>query len=205
MPVFLLIRHGENDYVKKGRLAGRLPAVHLNENGRAQALALAEKLGDAPIKAVYSSPLERALETAAPLAERLSLEVIPRDGLIELDMGEWTGQKVKGLSRLKAWKVVQNAPSRMTLPGGESFQQAQYRITQELDRLAAQHQEDEIVACVSHSDPIKLAVAYHLGMPLDLFQRLHVAPASISVITIGETGSRLVSLNYDFSFSLSKA
>ncbi|MCZ7553792.1 MAG: hypothetical protein B6D39_08800 [Anaerolineae bacterium UTCFX2] len=205
MPLFLLIRHGENEYVKKGRIAGRQPGVHLNDKGRAQAQALAEKLADAPVKAIYSSPLERALETAQPIAARLGLEVVQREGLTELDMGDWTEQKVKGLARLKAWKTVQQTPSRMTIPGGESFVQAQFRITQELDWLAAQHAEKEILVCVSHSDPIKLAVAYFLGLSLDLFQRMQVAPASITALTIGEAGSRLLTLNYDLSFSLSKS
>lgn len=205
MPLLLLIRHGENQFVKKGRIAGRLPDVHLNENGQAQARAVAEQLADAPIKAVYSSPLERSMETAAPIAEKLALQVIPRDGLMELDMGEWTGKKVKGLSRLKIWRIVQNAPSRMVFPAGESFAQAQFRITQELDWISGQHNKDEIVVCVSHSDPIKLAVAFYLGLPLDLFQRMHVAPASITALMISEAGSRLMTLNYEVSFSLPKS
>jgi len=205
MPLFLLIRHGENEYVREGRIAGRLPGVHLNEKGQAQARALADKLADAPVKAIYSSPLERALETAEPIARRLALEIIQREGLTEIDMGEWTEQKVKGLARLKVWKTVQQTPSRMTIPGGESFFQAQFRITQELDWLASRHDEKEIVVCVSHSDPIKLAVAYYLGLSLDLFQRLQIAPASITALTIGEAGSRLMTLNYDVSFHLSKS
>ena len=112
MPTVLLIRHGENDYVKKGRMAGRLPGVHLNEKGRQQSQAVAERLAGAPVKAIYSSPMERALETAGPIAKSLGLEIVTRPGLIEIDIGEWQDQKLKGLSRLKIWRVVQGAPGR---------------------------------------------------------------------------------------------
>jgi probable phosphomutase (TIGR03848 family) len=204
MPIFLIIRHGENDYVKTGRLAGRIPGVHLNEKGRQQALALSEKLAGAAIKAIYSSPLERAVETAQPIAQALNQEVIIRPGLIEMDFGEWQEKKLKGLSRLKIWKTVQTAPSRMRFPQGETFAEAQHRICCELDALAGEHDPKDMIVCVSHSDPIKLAVAHFLGLPLDLFQRLSVAPGSITVLAIGETGSRLITLNYDLSFTLPK-
>jgi probable phosphoglycerate mutase len=205
MTLVLLVRHGENDYVKKGRLAGRLPGVHLNNSGREQAEAVANRLAELlkgfDSKVIYSSPLERTLETAQPIAERLGLEVIPRSGLLEIDIGDWQDQKIKGLSRLKLWKLVQNVPSRAIFPGGETFHHAQYRIVTELDELCRQHDEKTIIICVSHSDIIKLAVAYHIGLPLDQFQRLHVAPASVSALNVGETGSRLLTLNYESSFT----
>lgn len=204
MPVLLLIRHGENDYVKKGRLAGRMPGVHLNEKGRTQAQAIAERLGSAPIKAVYSSPMERAMETAEPLAKALGLEIVSRPGLIEIDVGEWEDKKIKGLSRLKVWRMVQFHPSLMRFPGGEAFADAQQRIVQELLDLVAQHEPKDILACISHSDPIKLAIAYFIGLPLDLFQRLVVFPGSINGLYIGDGDSRLLTLNYDLSLTLSK-
>ncbi len=204
MATILLIRHGENEYVKKGRLAGRLPDVHLNEKGRQQAQAVAEKLTGAPVKAVYSSPLERTMETAEPIAKALNLEIIPRQGLIETDFGEWQDKKIKGLSRLKIWRIVQFAPALMRFPQGESFAECQFRMMQELETLRAQHDPKDLIVCVSHSDPIKLVVAYYLGLPLDLFQRLNVAPASITALAIFEGGSRLLNLNYDLSFTFAK-
>lgn len=204
MPVILLIRHGENDYVKKQLLAGRLPEVHLNTAGKAQAAALAEKLAAAPLKAVYSSPLERTVETAEPIARALNLEVILRSGLMEVDFGEWQGRKLKELSRMKLWKVVQAAPSRMVFPEGESFIQAQQRIVHELESLARRHAPEDLFACVSHSDVIKLALAYFIGLPLDMFQRLHVSPASISVLQLGDAGSRLLAMNYDPAMSFAQ-
>jgi len=205
MPLLLLIRHGENEYVKNGRLAGRLPGVHLNEKGKSQAQAIAERLKSAPIKAIYSSPLERALETARPLAEAKSLEIIPREGLSETNFGEWQGKTLKSLRRRKLWRLVQSAPSLARFPGGETFAECQLRVTQELQAIAAQHKRKETVACFFHSDPIKLAVAYYLGLPLDYFQRLMIAPASISGLFLGETGARLLNLNLDLSLNLSKS
>lgn len=204
MPIILLIRHGENDYVKKARMAGRLPGVHLNKTGKQQALALAEKLADAPIKAIYSSPLERALETAEPIAKALNQEIIIRDGLIETDIGDWAGRTLKSVRRLKAWRAVQTAPSLFRFPGGESFAEIQHRICREIEAICAGHEDKDIVACVSHADPIKLATAYYVGMPLDNFQRLMVSPASITTLHIGETSSHLVSLNFDLSLNFSK-
>ncbi len=204
MPTILLIRHGENDYIKKGILPGRMPGVHLNEKGRAQAQALAEKLAQAPIKAVYTSPLERAIETANPIAGALGLEVSIQPGLIETNCGEWQGKSHKFLRRLKVWRMVQNSPSLFRFPGGESFAESQVRIVAEIEMLRAQHEEKDLFVCVSHADPIRLAVAYYLGLPLDHFQRLFAAPASISALYIGEAGSRLLTLNFDLSFNLSK-
>jgi len=199
MPTILFIRHGENDYVKKGRLAGRQPGVHLNEKGRAQAEALAKTLAKAPIKAVYSSPLERTLETAEPIARALGLEVVRRPGLIEVDFGNWQNRTLKQLRQRKLWRTVQAAPSLARFPGGETFAEAQGRIVREVERLCSQHKPKDLIACVSHSDAIKLAVAHYLGLPLDLFQRLTIFPASITTLRIDEARARVICLNYTVS------
>lgn len=204
MPILFLIRHGENDYVKKNRLAGRLPGVHLNKNGLAQAQALAERLKEAPLKAVYSSPLERAVETAQPLAQLLGLEVLQRSGLLETDYGEWTDQSLKALRRLKLWKNVQQAPSLMRFPGGESFAECQHRVCQEIETICSQHEPKDLLACVFHADPIKLALAYFIGLPLDQFQRLMIVPASVSVLSIGEHGSALLQMNVSGTLNFPK-
>jgi len=204
MPTILLIRHGENDYIKKGVLPGRTPDLHLNEKGRSQAQALAERLAKAPIKAVYSSPLERAIETAEPLASALGLEAIIRPDLIETDIGEWQGMSHKALRRSKAWRIVQTAPSLWRFPNGESFSECQTRIVGELEALRTKHEEKDLFACVSHGDPIRLAVAYYLGLSLDHFQRLAAAPSSITALYVGEASSRLLTMNFDLSFNLSR-
>lgn len=196
MPTILLIRHGENDYVKKGKLAGRLPGVHLNDTGRKQAGEIARTLADAPVVAVYSSPLDRTMETAAPLAQVKSLEVVPREGLLEVDFGEWQDKTLKSLQKLKLWKVVQGRPSMMRFPEGETFAEAQQRIVQELITLAGMHAPHEVIACFSHSDLIKLAAAYFLGTPLDLFQRIMIGTASITTLHFHENFAVVVNLNY---------
>ncbi len=117
MPLLLLIRHGENDYTKKHKLAGHLPNVHLNEHGQKQAKDLAEALKDVPLKAIYSSPLERAMETATSIGEACGLKVIQESGLIETNVGKWQGRSLAALRLTKQWKVVQHAPSRRPISG----------------------------------------------------------------------------------------
>jgi probable phosphomutase (TIGR03848 family) len=201
MPIFLLIRHGETDYNKKMHLPGRLPDVHLTQKGRQQAQSLADNLASAPIKAIYSSPLERTMETAEPLANALKLDIIPNPGLLETNCGEWQGQSVKKLRRQKIWQTVQQHPSLFHFPGGESIAECQHRMVQVLESLRLQYSPQDLVACFSHSDPIKQVVAYYLGLPLDNFQRLTIDLASITVLHISENGSRLIKLNYVPSFT----
>jgi probable phosphoglycerate mutase len=195
MPLLLLIRHGENDYTKKHKLAGHLPDVHLNERGQKQALALAEALQDAPIKAVYSSPLERAVETATPIATARRLEVRVEAGLIETNVGKWQGRSLAALRLQKHWKVVQHAPSRAQFPEGETFYECQTRIVSTLDSICRKYKAQDLVVCVFHADPIKLAVAHYIGMPLDHFQRLGCDTGSVTALQVGEAGANLIKLN----------
>jgi probable phosphomutase (TIGR03848 family) len=196
MPILLLIRHGENDYVKSGKMAGRLPGVHLNEKGLKQAQALAEALKHVPLKAVYSSPLERAMETAAPIAEFRKLTILQEPDLMDTDIGKWQGKSVKVLRLSRAWKIVQNAPSRFRFPEGESFTEAQTRYVGTLERIVQKHHKpQELVAIVFHADPIKLVVAHFLGMPLDHFQRLGCDTGALTAIQVGEASAHLIKLN----------
>jgi probable phosphomutase (TIGR03848 family) len=196
MANLLLIRHGQNDFVTKHRLAGWLPGVHLNEVGRAQAQALAEYLGKVKLEAVYASPLERAVETAEPIADAQRLPVVQRPDLGELKIGKWEGRTLRSLRALKAWRLVQSAPSLARFPGGESFAEAQARMVADLSALLAQHTSKKaVIACVTHADMIKLAVAHFVGLPLDLFQRLVVDPASVSTLWIHAGHVRLIRLN----------
>jgi probable phosphoglycerate mutase len=183
MTDILLIRHGENEYTRKGKLAGWTPGVHLNETGRAQAEALAERLAQAPIKAIYSSPLERALETAGPLAQARKLPVQKCEGIGEVRYGEWTGRSLKVLARTKLWKVVQRQPSAMEFPGGETIRAVQARAVEAVEEIVKRHPKDA-VALFSHGDVIKLIVAYYLGMPLDTFQRVAIGTGSLTVIRV---------------------
>ncbi len=195
MPLLFLIRHGENDYTRTGKLAGRLAGVHLNARGREQAVAIARTLGVLPLKGVYSSPLARALETARPLAEALGLRVNVLPDLLEIDVGAWQGRSLRSLRRTKAWKMVQSAPSRARFPDGEAFYQAQARVVAALDAILVRHRPKDLLAIFFHADLIKLAVAYHIGLPLDSFQRLRVETGSVTALQIGEEGVRLLWLN----------
>jgi probable phosphoglycerate mutase len=196
MPLLLLIRHGENDYVKTSKLAGRMPGIHLNERGQKQAQALGEALKEVPIKAIYSSPLERAMETAAPIAEARNLEILPEPDLMDTNIGRWQGKSLKVLRLTKLWTVVQQAPSRFRFPDGESFVESQTRYVSALERIIQKHNKPrDIVAVVFHADPIKLAVAYYLGMPLDHFQRLSCDTGSLTALYVGDMGASLIRLN----------
>ena len=196
MSTILLIRHGENDFVKKGRLAGRKAGVHLNTKGRAQADQLAKYLSNQSIKAIYSSPLERTMETAQPIATALGLKVIARPGLLEVDFGDWQDKTLKQLRRRKLWRVVQSTPSRARFPEGESFAEAQLRICKEIDNICTLHKPTDKIVCVGHSDMIKLTLTYYLGMPIDSFQRIIVMPASISTIHISDHGVHVINVNH---------
>lgn len=181
MTILFLIRHGQNDWVGK-RLVGRSPGVHLNEAGRAQATTLAHMLSAIPIKAIYSSPLERAVETAEPLAKQLSIDITTRSGLQEIDFGLWQGKTIKQLRRMKLWKTVQEEPEKMCFPGGESFQQAQERLATCIGQINDELHEDDMAACFSHADSIRIAIAHFLGLPLSALQRLAIDTASVSVL-----------------------
>ena len=164
MTVIYLIRHGQNEFVESKKLAGWLPDIHLNDVGRAQALALAEAFTDVELEAVYSSPLERTVETAQPIAEAKGLQVIQRAGLGEVRYGSWQGRELDDLKEEEAWSTIQHTPSLARFPEGESFPEAQARIVSELEALRSQHAEQEAAfACVSHADMIKLAVAHYAG------------------------------------------
>lgn len=195
MPIVHLIRHGTNDYVKKGLLAGRLPGVHLNEKGRNEVAALAEALKDTQLKAVYSSPLDRAMQTAQILAKVHGLQVEKRPNLIETALGDWEGKSVKRLSRDKRWRQLQERPSQFRFPGGEWMVEQQARLVTEVQTLCRQHKAKDHFAIIGHADPLKLIIAYFIGLPLDSFQRLGMETASVSTLEFGEE-TRLLRMNW---------
>jgi broad specificity phosphatase PhoE len=196
MPIVHLIRHGHNDYVKKGLFAGRLPGVHLNDKGRAEVEALVEALKDTPLKAVYSSPLDRALETAQIVAKLHGLRVKQQPNLIETALGDWEGKSVKRLSRDKRWRLLQEQPSQFQFPGGEWMVDQQARLVREVQTLCALHKAKDQFAVVGHADPLKLIIAYYIGLPLDSFQGLGMDTASVSTLEITEKGNRLLRMNW---------
>ncbi|MGD9797662.1 MAG: MSMEG_4193 family putative phosphomutase [Acidimicrobiia bacterium] len=176
-------------------LPGRAPGLHLAEAGRAQADAVAERLGTLErVDAVYSSPLERTRETAAPIARARGLRVQVDRGLLECDFGDWTGQALKVLMKTREWATVQRYPSGFRFPGGESFTEMQARITGTVARLVERHRGGTVVL-VSHADPIKAAVADALGTHLDLFQRIVISPCSVTTVAYGPGGPTVLAVN----------
>jgi probable phosphomutase (TIGR03848 family) len=183
MTVLLLIRHGVADATGK-RLYGRSEGVHLSERGRAQADDLASRLAGLPLEAVYTSPLERCRETAERIARAHAVRAGTLPDLLETDTGGWTGRTFGQIRRTRLWRRIRALPSSARFPDGESLAEVQARAVRALEAIAERHPRG-LVAAVSHGDPIRLALAYYAGVPLDLFQRLEVAPASVSAVAVG--------------------
>lgn len=194
MTILLLIRHASNDYLKENRLAGLLPGIHLNEQGRREADALARRLESVALDAIYSSPLERARETAHAVAQNRKLDVQIRADLTEVNVGDWENKTIPELQTTDAWKQMQARPLDFCFPNGESNAAMRARIVAAIDALVAAH-PDQIIALVSHADPIKIALAHYLGMDLDQFNRIVIDPASVSVLRFGKRGAMLYRLN----------
>lgn len=190
MARLLLIRHAPTPETGV-RLTGRLPGVSLGEDGRKAAEAMAARLSDLKLRAIYSSPIERTWETAQIVAAPHGLTPIEEPGLIEVDYGSWSGRTLKSLYRLKAWRTVQMTPSRMQFPAGEAIADAQRRAVAACETLAASHGNDTI-GLVSHSDVIQTIVGHYLGQPLDLFHRIGISPSSVSVIDVPRQGVPVV-------------
>lgn len=191
----LLVRHGATATTGTV-LPGRAPGLHLSERGAGQAQGAAERLAELARKpsALYVSPLERARETAAPIAKVLRLRPVLERGLLECDFGTWTGKRLSTLRRRSDWRAVQHAPSTFRFPEGESFTEMQLRIWTTLERLARKHRNRTIVV-VSHADPIKAAVTYAQGVPLDLFQRTVISTCSVSAISFTDSTPVVLCVN----------
>jgi probable phosphomutase (TIGR03848 family) len=194
------VRHGQTPTTGK-ILPGRTPGLHLSKTGAAQAQSAADRialLGDR-VAALYTSQLERARETAAPIAKALGKRAVVDKGLLECDFGKWTGRKLDQLRKLPEWNQVQNAPSQFRFPDGESLREMQARVLGSVARYRVEH-DGKIVVAVSHADVIKSALVDALGMHLDLYQRIVVAPASASVVRYGPTGAMVLAVNVTDSF-----
>ena len=192
---FLLIRHGENEYVSTHRLAGRLPGVHLNDRGRLQAETIVQWLVEQPLAAVYSSPLERCIETATPLALARELPVVEEWGLAEVEYGDWQGRALPELGKLPEWGLVQHYPSLFRFPGGETLREVQHRGVAAIERLRDAH-PDQVVAIFSHGDVIRTVLAHYLGVPLDLFQRIAIDTGAVSCLGFHAIRPAVLGINY---------
>jgi probable phosphoglycerate mutase len=194
MTTFLLIRHATNDTIGH-RIAGRSAGISLNEAGRRQAEALAARLDGVRLAALYTSPLERTRETAAPLAARQGVEPVACEALLEIDYGAWTGLGLEELRQATGWREWNSFRSGNRVPGGETALEVQARMVRVLEMLARAHPGEAAVGLVSHGDPIRAALGYYAGIPIDLLGRLEISPASASVLQLETWGARILRVN----------
>jgi probable phosphomutase (TIGR03848 family) len=192
MGVLLLIRHAVTDATGK-RLYGTAPGYHLSDRGREQAERLGARVRELPIAEVYSSPLERCEETARAVADAKGLDVRTVRELAEVDVGRWTGRSFAVVRRSALWRRL-HEDSSVRFPDGESLADVQRRTVAALEGIAGAHRRD-MVAVVSHGDPIRVALAHFAGVHLDLFRRLEVAAASVSAVSLGNGPPRILRLN----------
>jgi len=193
--ICLLIRHGENEFVATHRLAGRTPGVHLNAKGMTQAARLVEYLGEQPIAAVYSSPLVRCVETARPLAAARGLPIVEEPAFVEVDYGDWQGADLRELAKRPEWRKVQHTPSTFRFPNGETLREVQSRAVAGVEALRIEH-PNTVVAVFAHGDVIRTTLAHYLGIPLDLFQRINIQTASVSVLMFHDETPSIAGMNY---------
>lgn len=189
----LLIRHAEAA-TRPGRLAGWTPGLRLSERGRAQAERLAERLRPMRLAAIYSSPLERCVETAEAVAAGRPVEVRLDDGVGEVRFGTWQNRPYRSLAKTDLWRLVQTAPSNARFPGGEAVREVQARAVASVEAIRERHRRGA-VAVFSHADTIKTIVAHYMGMHLDLYQRIVIAPASVTVFAFDGAIGRLLRLS----------
>ena len=193
MTVFHLVRHGQHGLLG-GVLAGRMPGVGLNERGRAEIAAVAERLAQEPIAAIYSSPLQRTRESAEIVAARLDLGIEFRDDVIELDFGEWTGATFDSIRADPRWEAWRTQRSLARIPGGESMREVQKRVVEALLDINERHPHQSVVV-VSHGDVIRSALLFALGMPLDSYNSIEIGQGSISTLRIDAGGIRVLAMN----------
>lgn len=192
MTTFVLVRHGHCDPIGK-YIAGRKSGIKLSETGSCQARQLVSRFNGIKIEAIYSSPLERAIETASPLAEQKRLRINVAEELLEIDYGNWTGKSFEELSSEPLWRLYNTYRGRVRIPGGEMIPEVVSRMSALMEKLRRAFQGT--VVLVSHGDPIKSAIAHYTGVPLDFIMRLDVNPASVSILSIDDYEARLVTFN----------
>jgi probable phosphoglycerate mutase len=193
MALLLLVRHAVTEATGR-RLSGNMPGLHLSDRGRQQAERLAERLASMPLAALYSSPLERCMETAAALSGGRSLDVVALPSIREVEYGRWTGRPLAQLARTTLWRQLLHSPSSVRFPEGETLPEVQRRSVGALDEVAARHPKGR-VAVVTHADVIRLVLAHYAGIHIDLFQRLIVSPASVPAVGLGDRVPRILRTN----------
>jgi probable phosphomutase (TIGR03848 family) len=191
--LLFLVRHALTPQTGD-RLSGWTPGISLSDEGRAQVSALVERMHPVSLDAVYSSPIDRCVETARPIASSKGLRIRVRDALGEVRYGDWEGKRLRTLAKTKLWRQVMARPSEVRFPNGETIRETQFRAVSALESLRADHSKDT-VCVVTHADVIRVVLAHYAGVHLDLYQRLVVAPASVTVLWIGGGGPRVLKVS----------
>lgn len=191
---FLFVRHASTETTGTV-LTGRLPGVSLSAAGRDEALGLGDRLAAVSLAALYASPLERAIETAAAIGARQNLPVEPAQDLLELDAGDWTGLRFEDLASRDDWQRFNQFRVAATAPGGERMLDVQARVVRFVDRLTRRH-GDAAVALVTHADVIRAALTCFAGVPLDLFYRFEIAVASVTAVRVAGRGAHVLCVNH---------
>jgi probable phosphomutase (TIGR03848 family) len=197
MATVILVRHGRSTANAAGILAGRAEGIGLDEVGRAQAARTADRLGAVPLASLISSPLQRCRDTARMIVAGQNGEVPTSvdEAITECDYGTWQGRPIAELVREPLWATVQSRPSEAVFPGGESLAIMQQRAVAAIRRHDSEHDPASVWVAVSHGDIIKSVLADALGMHLDSFQRIHVAPASVSIVRYTSDGPHVLTVN----------
>jgi probable phosphoglycerate mutase len=199
MPIVYLLRHAQSVANTKGILAGQDDLVELSKDGFKQSKELANYLQTLKVSQVYCSPLTRCIQTITPFMKanpKIEFQIEPE--LIEMNYGDWSGKKLRTLSKDKRWKNVQNKPSTFTFPQGESFRQMRRRVEGLIKDLSAQKGP---ILLVTHGDIIKMFLAASLGLPIDKFQSFVAEPASISALSLGKSSNSVIQSNYKIKSS----
>lgn len=191
--MLLLVRHALTP-ITGVRLAGWKPGVSLSEEGREEARLLSERLASVRLEAIYSSPIDRAVETARPTAAQKKLRIRTRDALGEVRYGSWEGRRLDALAKTKLWRTVMARPSEVRFPNGETIRETQARAIDGVERIRAEH-DGQAVAVFTHADIIRLLLAHYAGVHIDLYQRISVGPASVSAVWLGVGGPRILKIN----------
>ena len=190
--LLFLVRHALTPHTGD-RLSGWLPGISLSDQGREQVKELVERMRPVHLDAIYASPLERCVETARSIASSKGLRVRTREGIGEVRYGDWEGKRLRVLAKTKLWRSVMSRPSEVRFPNGETIREVQFRAVNALEDLRHAHARDA-VAVVTHADVIRVVVSHYVGAPLDLYGRITVAPASVTVLWIGSGQPRLMKL-----------
>jgi probable phosphoglycerate mutase len=191
--LLFLIRHAPTPQTGD-RLSGWLPGISLSDEGVKQVAGLVERMRPVTLDAIYASPIERCIETARPIASSKGLRVRAREALGEVRYGDWEGKRLRTLAKTKLWRKVMARPSEVRFPGGETIRETQFRAVNAIEELQAAH-PGGAVAVVTHADVIRVLLAHYAGVHLDLYQRLSVAPASVSVVWVGAGGPRVIKVS----------